>query len=110
MKVQEVDFAGHGEAHHVVEGSGDFGNLGELDAAALAVAVRATTPYDRLFDRRRGRPCPKRVPLATVEGVFSSATLKVYVRAVRLEPEQLYLYGAVRLGLNKTFAKPKLGR
>src|SRR5437016_4941515 len=61
-------------------------------------------------NRRRGRPCPKRVPLATVEGVFSSATLKVYVRAVRLEPEQLYLYGAVRLGLNKTFAKPKLGR
>ena len=50
MKVQEVDFAGHGEAHHVVEGSGDFGNLGELDAAALEVAVRATTPYDRLFE------------------------------------------------------------
>ena len=42
MKVQEVDFAGHGEAHHVVEGSGDFGNLGELDAASLEVAVRAT--------------------------------------------------------------------
>src|SRR5215510_13705852 len=25
--------------------------------------------YDRLFDRRRGKPSPKRVPLATVEVV-----------------------------------------
>src|ERR1700720_2812989 len=27
--------------------------------------------YDGLFDRRRGKPSPKRVPLATVEKVFA---------------------------------------
>src|ERR1019366_4741754 len=53
------DFAGPGEEDHVVAGSRDHRHERYEEFG-----------YDGLFDRRRGRPSPKRVPLAEVERVL----------------------------------------
>src|SRR5215472_1014816 len=50
------DFAGHGKADHVVASGRDSGDLGPQP--------------DGLFDRRKGKPSPKRVPLEQAEEVL----------------------------------------
>jgi hypothetical protein len=62
------DVAGDGEEDHVVAGGGDYRHQRPAHAA-LAGALEEFG-YDGLFDRRRGKPSPKRVPLATVEKVL----------------------------------------
>ena len=63
------DFASHGEEDHLVAGGGDNRHQRSADAA-LAGALRRVG-YDGLLDRRRGKPSPNRVPLATVEQVLA---------------------------------------
>src|ERR1043166_1956719 len=45
--------------------------------------------YDGLFDRRRGKPSPKRVPMATVETVLELYREKYFDLNVRHFPEML---------------------
>ena len=64
------DVAGDGEEDHLVAGGRDPRHQRPADAA-LAGALLEEFGYDGLFDRRRGKPSPKRVPLATVEQVLA---------------------------------------
>jgi hypothetical protein len=63
------DFAGDAEEDHVVAGGRDSGHQRPA-YAALAERYEAEG-YHGLFDRRRGRPSSRRVPLATVEKIFA---------------------------------------
>jgi hypothetical protein len=63
------DFAGNAEEDHVVAGGRDSGHQRPA-YAALAERYEAEG-YHGLFDRRRGRPSSRRVPLATVEKIFA---------------------------------------
>jgi hypothetical protein len=55
--------------------------------------------YDGLFDRRRGQPSPKRVPLALVEqvlGLYRDQYFDLNVPAPRSEPDLLSPVRALR--------------
>jgi hypothetical protein len=52
-----------------VASGGDYRDQ-RLADAALAGALRRVSANDGLFDRRRGQPSAKRVPLAAVEQVL----------------------------------------
>jgi hypothetical protein len=59
--------AGDGEENHMVSSE----ILGFTDRHVRRIRERYQEfGYDGLFDRRRGKPSPKRVPLATVEAVL----------------------------------------
>lgn len=62
--------------------------------------------YDGLFDRRRGRPSPKRVPLETVERVLTLYREKYHDFNVRHFHEQLV--EAEGIGLSYTWVKTAL--
>src|ERR1017187_7852352 len=57
--------ASHGEEDHVVASSGDHRHMRRWREGYQEFG------YDGLFDRRRGKPSPKRVPLAVVEQVLA---------------------------------------
>jgi hypothetical protein len=62
------DFAGDGEEDYLVAGGGDHRHQRPADAT-LAERYEEFG-YDGLFDRRQGKPSPKRVPVAVVERVL----------------------------------------
>src|SRR4026209_2181878 len=64
------DVAGDGEEDHVVAGGGDSGHQRPA-YAALAGERYEAEGYKGLFDRRRGKPSTRRVPMATVEKVLA---------------------------------------
>src|SRR5437667_3741883 len=84
------DHAGHGFLHAGRDGAGDesprsdFAGHGEEDYVAQAAEIIGISDrqmrrwreryeafgYDGLFDRRQGKPSPKRVPVARVEQVL----------------------------------------
>src|SRR6201997_5859255 len=62
--------------------------------------------YDGLFDRRRGKPSPKRVPLATVERVLGLYREKYFDLNVRHFHEKLK--GEHRIDLSYSWVKAAL--
>ncbi len=63
------DSAGDGEEDHLVAGSRDHRHQRPVRCGVGGSGCEEFG-YDGLFDRRRGQPSPKRVPLATVEQVL----------------------------------------
>ena len=59
------DLTGHGEEDYLVAGRRDYRHQRSADEALAGERLEAFG-YDGLFDRRRGQPLPKRVPLAVV--------------------------------------------
>jgi hypothetical protein len=98
------NFAGAGEEDHLVAGRRDYRHQRPPDAA-LARAAGAFG-YDGLFDRRRGRPSPKRVPLATVEQVLGLYRERYFDLNVRHFHEKLRQEHGI--GLSYTWVKQAL--
>src|SRR6202049_3121659 len=95
------DVAGHGEEDHVVSGSGDHGHQRPAHAA-VAGALRGGG-FRGLFDRRRGKPSPKRVPMAVVERVWELYREKYFDLNLRHFQEKLA--GEHQMGLSYSWVK-----
>src|SRR5216683_7966354 len=81
------DLTGDGETDYLVAGGGDHRHQ-RAAHASLAERYEAFG-YDGLFDRRRGTPSPKRVPLAQVEQVLGLYREKYFDLNVRHFHEKL---------------------
>jgi transposase len=87
--------AGDGEENHVVSGGRDPGH--QRSAHARWRERYEEFGYDGLFDRRRGRPSPKRVPLAQVEQVLGLYRDRYHDLNVRHFHEKLREQHAIEL-------------
>ena len=63
------DIAGDGEEDYLVSGGGDY-RASATGTCGAGESVTRKAAFGGLFDRRRGKPSPKRVPVAVVERVL----------------------------------------